>query len=166
MKKNITTIIAVLVLLVGCTNSPKHSKQNIELIEKYIQSVENLDHETMAAILDENYIGYGPSINDSITKSLTVENWKRTVDFLYKSVKYNRSRNAVVIVDSGKNEGEWVSNWAQVTIVYKGSEKSATIWANTIYQIKNNKIIKSYSFYNEADVYDQLGFVLVNQNID
>ena len=166
MKKSITVIIAISVLLIGCTNNLKNSRKNIELIEKYVQSVENLDHETMAAILDDKYIGYGPSINDSITKSLTVENWKRTVDFLYKSVKYNRSRNAVIIVDSGENEGEWVSNWAQVTVVYKGSEKSATIWANTIYQIDNNKIIKSYSFYNEADVYDQLGFVLVKQNID
>lgn len=155
-------MIAVAGILIGCTNSPKNSKQNLELIEKYVQSVENLDFETMEAVLDDNYIGYGPSINDSITKNLAVENWKRTVDFVYKSVKYNMSRNAVVIVDSGKNEGEWVSNWAQVKIVYKGSEKSATIWANTIYQIKNNKIIKSYSFYNEADVYEQLGFVELN----
>jgi predicted ester cyclase len=40
--------------------------------------------------------------------------------------------------------------------------KSVTIWANTIYQIKNNKIIKSYSFYNEADVYEQLGLGVLN----
>jgi hypothetical protein len=162
MKEIITVIVAVSALLIGCTNSPKNSKQNIELIEKYIQSVENLDYETMEAILDDNYIGYGPSINDSITKNLAVQNWKRTVEFLYKSVKYDRSRNAVVLVDSGINEGEWVSNWAQATIVYKGSENSVTIWANTIYQIKNNKIIKSYSFYNEADVYEQLGFANLN----
>jgi len=162
MKKNIITIIAVSVLLIGCTSSPKNAKQNIQLIEKYVQSVENLDYEAMTDILDDSYIGYGPSINDSITKSIAVENWKRTVDFLYKSVKYNKSRNAAVIVDAGKNEGAWVSNWAQVTIVYKGSEKSATIWANTIYQIKNNKIIKSYSFYNEADAYEQLGFAVLN----
>jgi hypothetical protein len=162
MKKIITVMIAAAGLLIGCTNSPKNSKQNLELIEKYVQSVENLDYKTMESILGDNYIGYGPSINDSITKKLAVENWKQTVDFVYKSVKYNMSRNAVVIVDSGKNEGEWVSNWAQVTIVYKGSGSSATIWANTIYQIKNNQIIKSYSFYNEADVYEQLGVLILN----
>jgi hypothetical protein len=162
MKKFITAMIAVSVLLIGCTNSSKNSKQNIDLIEKYVQSVENLDYEAMEAVLDDSYIGYGPSINDSITKNLTVENWKQNVDFLYKSIKYDKSRNAVVIVDSGKNEGEWVSNWAQVTIVYKESERSATIWANTIYQIKNNKIIKSHSFYNEADVYEQLSSADLN----
>ncbi len=160
MKKLITVMIAVSAILIGCTNSPENSKQNIELIKNYVQSVENLDYDAMETILDDNYIGYGPSINDSITKKLAVEYWKHNVDFIYTSIKYNKSQNAVVIVDSGKNEGEWVSNWAELTIVYKGSEMSATIWANTIYQIKNNKIIKSYSFYNEADVYDQLGFHL------
>ncbi len=156
MKKLITVMIAVSAILIGCTNGPENSKQNLELIEKYVQSVENLDYETMEAVLDDNYMGYGPSINDSITKNLAVENWKQNVEFLYESIKYEKSRNAVVIIDSGENEGEWVSNWAQLKIVYKGSESSATIWANTIYQIKNNKIIKSYSFYNEADVYEQL----------
>ncbi len=156
MKKIITVMIAVSATLIGCTNGPDNSKQNLELIEKYVQSVENLDYDTMEAVLDDNYIGYGPSINDSITKDLAVENWKYNIDYLYKSIKYENTRNAVVIVDSGKNEGEWVSNWAELIIVFKESEESATIWANTIYQIKNNKITKSYSFYNEADVYEQL----------
>jgi len=158
MKKILTIIIAIPVFLLGCTNNPKNSRQNIELIKKYVQSVENLNYEAMEEILDDDYIGYGPSINDSISKSLAVENWKRNVEYLYKSIKYDKSRNAVVIVDSGENQGEWVSNWAEVKIVYKENEKSVTIWANTIYQIKNNKIVKSYSFYNEADVYEQLGF--------
>ena len=162
MKKILTLIIATSVCVLGCTNTANNSIQNIELIKKYVQSVENLDYETMEEILDNDYIGYGPSINDSITKTSAVENWKQNVDFLYKSIKYNKSRNAVVIVDSGKNEGDWVSNWSEVKIVYKESEKSVTIWANTIYQIKDNKIVKSYTFYNEADVYEQFGFVYSN----
>lgn len=161
MKKILTTIILASIFIVGCTSSPKNSKQNLELIEKYVQSVENLDYETMESILDDNYIGFGPSLNDSITKGPVVENWKLNSKTLYKSIEYKKSRNATVIVDSGENEGEWVSNWALVKIVYQGSENSVTIWANTIYQIENNKIITSYSFYNEADVYEQLGFVLL-----
>jgi len=157
MKKVIKVMIAVSTILIGCTNSTENSKQNLELIEKYVHSVENLDYDAMEAILDDNYMGYGPSINDSITKDLAVEFWRHNVDFIYKSIKYNKSRNAVVIIDSGENEGEWVSNWAELTIVYKRNEMNATIWANSIYQIKNNKITKSYTFYNEADVYEQLG---------
>ena len=41
MKKSITVIIAISVLLIGCTNNLKNSRKNIELIEKYVQSVEN-----------------------------------------------------------------------------------------------------------------------------
>ena len=94
MKKLITVMIAVSAILIGCTNGPENSKQNLELIEKYVQSVENLDYETMEAVLDDNYMGYGPSINDSITKNLAVENWKQNVEFLYESIKYEKSRNA------------------------------------------------------------------------
>ena len=71
---------------------------------------------------------------------------------------YSKSQNIAVKTP----EGEWVSNWADLTIVYKGSNKTISILANTVYQIKNGKIIKSLTFYNEADALEQLGYVFIN----
>ncbi len=158
MKKTLAILLFAFLLIVGCTNSPENSKQNVELIEKYVQSVENMDFDAMDAVLDDNYKGYGPSINDSINKDQAILNWKFNVENLYKTIKYNKSRNASILVEDGDNQGDWVANWAELEITYKDSGESVTIWANTNYLIKNGKIVKSYSFYNEADVLEQLGY--------
>ena len=116
----------------------------------------------MESILADNYIGHGPSVNDSIGKTQTLKNWKNNIETLYESIDYNKSRNIAVIVDSGENKGEWVSNWAELKIVYKKDKKEVIIWANTVYKIEQGKIVKSFTFYNEADVLEQLGYVFIN----
>lgn len=156
MKKTLL-IIGFITLLFGCSTPKDNSELNVDLIKDYVQAVENSDYQTMENLLDEKYIGLGPSINDSVGKTAAIENWKTNMENLYKSIDYNKSRNIAVHIPDGENKGEWVSNWAELTIVYQ-SEEQATIWVNTVYKMENGKIIKSFSFYNELDVYEQLGF--------
>ncbi|WP_298533103.1 hypothetical protein [uncultured Algibacter sp.] len=158
MKKSILILFILSIFIVGCDDTEKNREANLDLIEKYVQSVEDLNYDVMESILDEAYIGYGPSINDSINKKNAVVNWKNNVENLYESIEYKKTRNATVVIDSGENEGEWVSNWAELNIIYKSDKSNVTIWANTVYQIKDGKITKSYSFYNEADALEQLGY--------
>lgn len=66
-----------------------------------------------------------------------------------------------VIISKGPNKGEWISSWAELFITYKTGE-TVTIWANTAYKVENDKIVKSYTFYNEADALEQLGYVFIN----
>jgi hypothetical protein len=134
------------------------------LIEKYVSAVANLDYGAMDELLDDNYVGFGPSHNDSVTKERALSNWKNNVENLYKSISFSRSRNLASFVPDGPNAGNWVSNWSEMTIVYKKDEKQVTLWVNTIYKIDDNKIIRSYTFYNEADVLEQLGYVFIDPN--
>jgi hypothetical protein len=157
----IITLIA-LFFLASCTPENNHTKENIQIVEQYVQAVENLDYESMSSLLDDNYLGLGPSYGDSIRKAEAVENWKYTSENLYEKIKYDRSRNASIFVADGPDQGEWVSNWAELTINYQWTDTPVTLWANSIYKIENGKIIKSYTFYNEADVYRQLGLDLIN----
>lgn len=158
MKTNFIYLLFVLPLFFSCAHSNRSAEKNIALVEKYVQAVENLDYEAMALLLDDAYLGLGPSYGDSIRKSEAVENWKFSSEYIYERIKYNKSRNAAVIIYDGENKGEWVSNWAELTIYYRWTETPVTLWTNSIYQIENGKIIKSYTFYNEADAYRQLGF--------
>ncbi len=161
--KNIILILLFVTALISCTTNNNNEK-NTDLIEKYVQAVEELDYKTMEAMLAENYIGYGPSVNDSIGKAQVLRNWKQNIENLYESIEYNKSRNIAVYIDRGENQGEWVSNWAELKIVYKKDIKEVVIWANTIYKIDHGKIVMSYAFYNEADVLEQLGYVFINPN--
>lgn len=159
MKKTILLLV-LLTLLFSCSTPNNTSAKNEALIKAYVEAVQQKDDITMETLLADKYIGFGPSANDSIDKIGAIENWKYNTENLYEGIKYNKSRIISVNVPDGENKGEWVSNWAELTITYKSGEK-AVIWTNTVYQIEKNKIIKSYTFYNEADVYKQLGFVFV-----
>ena len=157
--KHILLIIATGLILLSCYGN--RDKENLNIVEKYVKAVENLDYDTMKSLLDDKYIGYGPSYRDSITKEQAVESWKFNIEKIYKSIKYNKSRNVAVTIPSGPNKGDWVSNWGELHIVYKGNMGDVTIWANSIYKIENKKIVRSYTFYNEADALRQLGFIFV-----
>ena len=164
MKKLILPLLLLPFVISSCTSVNNHSEENLALIQNYIQAVENLDYDTMDSVLDENYIGLGPSYGDSIGKADAIANWKFNVQNLYEKIDYSRSRNATITVVSGENQGDWISNWAELHITYKDDRGSVIIWANSIYQIVNGKIVKSYTFYNEADALEQLGYVFFNPN--
>ena len=164
MKNLIFPLLLFAIALSRCTNDSGHSKENLALVESYIKAVENLDHDAMENLLDDNYLGLGPSYGDTIGKAQAVINWKENVDNLYEKIEYTRSRNASVVISSGENQGDWVANWAELHITYKDDRGKVIIWANSIYQVENQKIVKSYTFYNEADALEQLGYVFINPN--
>ncbi|MBK9105266.1 MAG: hypothetical protein IPL92_12040 [Saprospiraceae bacterium] len=159
--KHLMLFAAISIGLWGCTNTAdKVNKENIDLVNKYIQSVENMDFEGMGNYLADDYMGMGPSYGDTIYKKEAVENWKANVANLYKKIHYNRSKSAAVYIADGDNKGNWVGNWAELAIEYQNGG-NVTLWANTNYLIENGKIIRSITFYNEADALRQLGYKIV-----
>ena len=150
-------------LLVFACKSKNHDA-NIAVVKQYVNAVENLDYAAMGSLLADNYHGYGPSVGDTIGKDAAIESWKKSVDDLYQNIEYKRAQYAGVTIEEGPNKGDWVATWAELQIEYKDGSGPVTIWANTNYFIENGKIAKSISFYNEADVLEQLGYVFINPN--
>ena len=157
------TLLLLVTFFTSC-GKVDHSSKNIALIEKYVQSVESNDYEGISSVLDDNYLGLGPSYGDSIRKPAALANWKENITNLYENITYKKSRSAAFTITDGDNQGEWVSNWAELEITFKDDRGTITIWANTIYKIENEKIVKSLTFYNEADALRQLGYVFINPN--
>jgi len=67
--KKLLVIFAFVPVFLGCSIQNDNSEKNIAVVEKYIQSVENLDYQTMESLLDDSYFGYGSSYGDSIGKA-------------------------------------------------------------------------------------------------
>lgn len=67
MKKTIVFLLVVTTFL-SCTKTNETSKENIALVEQYIQAVENLNSDGMDNLLADNYMGYGPSHNNKINQ--------------------------------------------------------------------------------------------------
>ncbi len=159
--KKIIIVFTLIPFLFGCSLQKDESEQNIAIVEKYISVVENMDYDGMGALLSDDYQGLGPSFGDSINKQQAIESWKYNVDNLYEKIEYSREQHGSVVISKGPNKGEWISSWAELNITYKNG-KSVVIWANTAYKVENNKIVKSFTFYNEADALQQLGYVFIN----
>ncbi len=159
--KKIVLVLLLMTIMISCSSNAKKEASNIAVVLSYIDAVENLDYDTMASLLDETYYGFGPSYGDSISKAQAVEKWKFNTEAMYESVEYVKSRNAAFTLEDGDNIGDWVSNWAELHIVDKNGLGELTIWANTVYRIEDSKIVKSYTFYNEADALRQLDYVFI-----
>jgi hypothetical protein len=159
--KYLILIALTSICLAACrSTSEKRHTENIGLVKSYVRSVEEMDFNAMETYLADNYIGIGPSYGDSIGKKDAVASWKENVTNLYEKIHYNRSKFIAVTIHEGDNKGEWVASWAELSISYKNGG-SVTIWANTNYLIENGKIVKSLTFYNEADALRQLGYKIV-----
>ncbi len=162
--KQLILLVALSANLLSCTSpADKTSNESLTIAKKYMEAVETNNTAAMDSLLADNYMGYGPSVGDSTNKADALKNWKDNTENLYESIKYTRYQNIAVTVKEGEEAeaGDWVSNWAYLTIKYKDGRGPVNVWVNAVYKIENGKIVRSRTFYNEADVLRQLGYVNV-----
>jgi ketosteroid isomerase-like protein len=160
MKQLIVSLIVALTLFACTSSADKKEKANLAIAQKYMQAVESKNVAIMDSLLADNYIGYGPSVGDSTNKEQAILSWKDNAENLYESIKYTRHKELAVTVKEGEAVGDWVLNWALLTIKYKAGNKPVQLWVNVVYRIENGKIVQSRTFYNEADVLRQLRYMI------
>ncbi len=158
MKQIIILVIAGICLAACTSPAEKKEKENLAIARKYMKAVETKNIAVIDSLLADNYMGYGPSVGDSINKEGAVLNTKFLMDNLYESFEFTRHKELAVTVKEGEALGDWVLNWAYLTIKYKDGRGPVNLWVNIVYRIENGKIVHSRTFYNEADVLRQLGY--------
>lgn len=164
MKKAILTLIVGLTLI-SCSTENTEKKEKINVVEKFITAIGDLDIESLEPLLDDDYINTGPNFGDSVEKPVALANWKFNIDNIYENIDFNKSKTVSMTIHEGENKGEWISNLAELNIVYQNGQE-ATSWTNTLYKIENDKIVKTLIFFNEGEVYEQLGFTFVNNEVN
>ena len=123
-----------------------------------MHAVEAKNVAVMDSLLADNYIGRGPSVGDSVNKKEALNVFQTNAEQLYESFQYTRYKNLAVTVNEGEAVGDWVLNWAYLTIKYKDGRGPINLWVSAVYKIENGKIAESRTFYNEADALRQLGY--------
>jgi uncharacterized lipoprotein NlpE involved in copper resistance len=160
MKKLIIPAIIV-IFLTGCSSqAEKKESENLKIARKYMQAVESKNLTVIDSLLADNYKGYGPSVGDSLTRKEAIANAKYLMDNLYESFQYTNHTEIAVTVKEGKAKGDWVLNWAYLTIKFRDGRGPVHVWVNIAYLIDKGKIVFSRTFYNEADVLRQLGYTI------
>lgn len=163
--KHLIFLAAVSIVLFSCTSaSDKLGKENLAIARKYMEAVETQNVDLLDSLLADNYMGYGPSVGDSINKADAVANFKYNAENLYQSLKYSRHKEIAVSEKEGEAQGDWVLTWVYLEIKYKDGRGPVYAWVNIVYRMENGKIVHSRTFYNEADVLRQLGYKFVPAN--
>ena len=157
--KQLLLLITISLALVACTsNAHKKESELLAIGKRYMEAVETKNVATMDSLLAPSYIGYGPSVGDSTNKEGALASWKYNAENLYESYVYTRHKELAVTVTEGAGIGDWVLNWAHLTIKYKDGRGPINLWVNAIYRVEDGKIVESRTFYNEADALRQLGY--------
>ncbi|HTE24608.1 nuclear transport factor 2 family protein [Flavitalea sp.] len=159
--KQLLLLIVLSISLYSCKEDKDNKeKENLEIAKKFMKAVETKDVATMDSLLADSYVGYGPSVGDSTTKKEAVQAFKFNAENLYESFEYTRHKEIAVTSTEGEAIGDWVLNWAYLTIKYKDGRGPINLWVNAVYRIENGKIVHSRTFYNEADALKQLGYTI------
>ena len=145
--------------MTGCTQMGNdHADASIAVVKQYLEAVDNNDYDLMESLLADDYLGLGPSLDDSTNKEMALASWKWNTENLYEEVHYERTQTFGSTITDGPAAGDWAYNWSYVTIKYKDGSGTVNLMVNAVYKIEDGKIARSRTFYNEADIYEQLGY--------
>jgi ketosteroid isomerase-like protein len=168
MSNNLPLTALVVIFLSACMSpeSRQHARDpvNEALVKAYVDAQLKADLQGMEDLLADNYRGYGPGIADSVNKTIELTNWKRNMDSVFSSIGYDRYGTLSTHVDSGRVAGDWVFDWALVTLNYKSGEAPVKFWSHAVFRIKDGKINLSRRFMDRYDTLRQRGFILTSSD--
>jgi hypothetical protein len=139
----------------------QRSPENEGLVSKYIDAIITGDTSAIEGYLADNYKSYGPKIIDSTDRAKTIADYKTNWRLHWRSVEYKRYAMLSATIAEGPSAGDWVLDWARVTVNTKDNSPNFTFDLNIALKVKDGKIVQEASFYNEADIFRQLGFTFV-----
>lgn len=159
----IPTVLAALIGLAACTKPAPVvdtiGEQNKLVVQNYTDAVVKGDTSAIEGFLAGTYMAYGPALNDSTDRQQDIAEWKKNWREAWSSVDFDRAGTiAFTVPADGRFPGDWVSDWAKITVNYKNGSPSVTFWWNAVYLIKDGKIQIVRVFYDLNDILVQQGF--------
>lgn len=131
--------------------------QDIKMVEDYTNALlVSGDLEKVKSLLADNYKGYGPGPNDSVTAEQVITTWREN----YKT-HTNRKANFVEhtwYVTEGEYKGNWVAMWGDYNCTING--KSIKIPFQLTAHVTNGKIDSSIVYYDNLSSSLSLGYTL------
>lgn len=168
-------ILSMILWIAACDQPPSEptgpseaealAEANTDLVYGYLDAIASGDLDAMANVLSDEFIGFGPNFGDSATKVQVLENWTTNWDSVFIYIDYERIATSTESISEGRNMGDWVMDWANITVNYKDST-SATFMFHGVFRVKDNRINRSASFYNVADILTQRGYQIVPPSDD
>lgn len=161
-------IPAILLFIAAACNQPAPpaapvvdtvGESNKVIVKQYTDAVVKGDTVAMASFLADNFRAYGPGSNDSTNLENHLKIWKKSWREEFASIDFQSAGLIAFNVPAdGKYPGDWVADWALISITYKNGNKPFKFWWHGVYRMKDAKIELNRAFYNVNDFFTQQGF--------
>jgi len=163
IQKTFIVLFTIAMGIVSCApkNTEQRNPENEALVKKYMNAVVTGDTSKLEEFLAENYMSYGPRFTDSIDRAGTVADFKNNWRKNWSTVDFSRYTMLSSTTTEGPVAGDWVLDWAKITIHSKNKTPSYTVNWHAVFRVKDGKIDREIDFFNEADILSQIGFTFV-----
>jgi len=161
-------LILPAILLVGMASCNKPApavdtvgEQNKSLVQKYDEAIVTGDTSNLESFLAEKFMAYGPAMKDSSSRQQIVDIWKKNWRTTWASIKFDRDAILAFTIPPGeKHPGDWVADWAVITVNQKNGLPTVKFRWHTVFRVKDGKIDQSVGFYDLNDILVQQGFTI------
>ena len=178
--------ITLIALTIGCSNAPASGsvaaasapagdatgERNKAIVNTYLEAMNRGDTTAMAALMTDDFKGYGLGVKDLSAKQQTL----KSIDDHWKEYKYGGKRYSRIdaiatttAVDGGRGrpKGDWVFEWGDLAIDYPatddyGAAKTATFQYHAAFRVVDGRIDTVTQYFNHEDIERQLGYLYVS----
>jgi ketosteroid isomerase-like protein len=162
--KNLFLIFCVILFLLSCkqvTPPPDTAKKvkdstNIALVKDMFKAMENENLEAVKGFYSDSVGIVGPAFNDWYGKEQMVKGMIGMFE-TSDSIKIDVFAILAETVEEGDLAGDWVLQWSNVSWYEVKAGKKITISYHSTEKIKDGKIIIEGNYWDEWDMYKQLG---------
>jgi ketosteroid isomerase-like protein len=130
------------------------AETDMKVVSDYVNALVNNELAKAEKLLAEEFMGYGPAVNDSINKQNNINTWKEN-----HKVRSNQKIGFVTQtfrVLQGDLKGDWVSQWGNYSFTQNG--KDIKIPYQFTARVSNGMINRSTIYFDNLAVFQQLGY--------
>ena len=133
-----------------------HADRDISAVTNFINALVNNKLSEAENLMTDTYMGYGPAVNDSVTKKGTIADWKQ--------IHTTRTKQKAVVNPStfrvldGEFKGDWVSVWGTYWFTQNGKDIELPFQFTAL--INDGKLAKSAIYFDNLAVVLELGYTL------
>ncbi|WP_299111556.1 hypothetical protein [uncultured Winogradskyella sp.] len=130
---------------------------DIKVVSNYVNALINNKMMEAKELLSDNYIGYGPAANDSITKQATLDSWNET-----HKIRSNEKVSfvtATIRVVQGEYKGDWVYQFGTYSFTQDGKDIELPYQFTAL--VNNGKIERSSIYYDNLAILKALGYQII-----
>jgi len=163
--KKLILFTSVVFLLAGCkqTQAPaseqakdEKAKENIALIRDLFKTFEDENLEGMKGFYSDSVVAYGPSVNIQEGFEEMVQGMAEFFEEV-DSLKFDFIHIMAETTEEGDIAGDWVLQWSNVSWYDIKAERKIMLMYHSAEMIKDGKIIIEANYWNQWDLYKQLG---------